>query len=449
MHLRKRNRTWYASVFINGAWVERSTRCSSRDAAERVARGWERDAADPGHAARQKVTLGDVLGLVIERTETLVEQGKRSVETLEFYRKNIGHWTRLFELRGEGDQAQHVPLPLGQFNAASVDWFIEQRRSEGASEHTIHKNLVPARLGFRLAVRRKWWTGNVGEIFPVAFSPQYEPRKRHLSVEEVNSLCGLLLPYQAARVAFMVATGAEWSATERARRDDVADDLGRVHVRGSKNDNRDRTTPIVLDVCKLFLAYALEHGERGELLFRRWTNVRRDLIEACTRAKIPPCSPNDLRRTFGHWLLQAGVTHDLIGASLGHADSKMAKKVYAKAGPEELEALLLKAVQKVPVSAGHLPDAGQKKRERKESMKHRTRKKTEESMPRGGIEPPTRGFSVPVNSVLSPRDSKVNRSASGRFAGHLPDENRPARITKAGTKRRARSKHTTKAVSHD
>ncbi len=44
-------------------------------------------------------------------------------------------------------------------------------------------------------------------------------------------------------MAFIVATPAEWGATDRARREDVTED--QVHVRGTKRDTRDRVVPLV------------------------------------------------------------------------------------------------------------------------------------------------------------------------------------------------------------
>ena|GEM_PF-3809021 len=41
-------------------------------------------------------------------------------------------------------------------------------------------------------------------------------------------------------------------------------------------------------------------------------NGVRDLAQACDRAGIEPCTPNDLRRTCATWLRQAGAAPDLI-----------------------------------------------------------------------------------------------------------------------------------------
>ena len=67
-----------------------------------------------------------------------------------------------------------------------------------------------------------------------------------------------------------------------------------------------------------------------------WPNCRRDLHAACDRAKIPHCSPNDLRRTFASWLKQRGVDSGVVARLLGHTSTKMVDFVYGKLDLETL-----------------------------------------------------------------------------------------------------------------
>jgi len=114
-----------------------------------------------------------------------------------------------------------------------------------------------------------------------------------------------------------------------------------------------RTVPIVSVDQHRLLEHALKcsRGEGGKL-FRPWAKVRRDLIEACKDAGIPPCSPNDLRRTCATWMRAAGVTLANIAPLMGHSDSKMVEKVYGRLSPRELGVLL--AAQMPGSTAAHL-----------------------------------------------------------------------------------------------
>lgn len=175
-----------------------------------------------------------------------------------------------------------------------IDSYISQRRSERASESTISKELVVLRAALKLALRSGIWRGVVGEIIPPGFTPEYRPRTRALSREELQLLLRELTPDHAARVAFIVATSACWSETERARSEHVDIDRGRVFIDGTKRAARRRSIPIVTEEQRSLLRYAMDYsrGENGRL-FRPWGKVCRDLAQACLRAGIPRCSPND------------------------------------------------------------------------------------------------------------------------------------------------------------
>jgi integrase len=109
-----------------------------------------------------------------------------------------------------------------------------------------------------------------------------------------------------------------------------------VLVRGTKRSTRWRTIPIVFPLQQKYLAMVLEKAAGKTILFTRWTNYRRDLSAACRRAGIEHCSPNDLRRTFSHWMSDQGVPNEVIAPMMGHADTRMLSRVYNRKTPEEL-----------------------------------------------------------------------------------------------------------------
>jgi hypothetical protein len=220
-------------------------------------------------------------------------------------------------------------------------------------------------------------------------------------------------------VAFIVATSACWRETELARRGDVGEGLATVLLRGTKRKTRFRTAPIVSPAQKSLLAYALEHARGiGDALFLPWANGRRDLIDACEDATIERCSPNDLRRTFASWQVEAGVPLFPIAQAMGHKDTRMLERVYGRQTPERLAALMARAMgltQDVcsrvvaaapdPAGSGGSDGLGTGATSAataapKNSEAPRTSRSAGPLMyeragvPGGGIEPPTRGFSV-------------------------------------------------------
>jgi len=408
MRLTKRGQVWYVHVYEHGRRVQRSTRCHDRKAAEVRARELERDAADPAYAAAAKATLSDALQLLLVERREQAAAGRRSFETVHFYENKAGHLVRVLETAEDG---VYVPFPLAGLHARHVDGFISRRRAEAAHEATIAKELVTLRAALKLAVRAGLWTGNPAAVLPIAFAPEYRPRDRFLTPEELSKLLGALLADQAARVAFIVATSACWGESCRAMRVDVAEDLSTAFIRGTKRSTRLRTVPIVGEVTRSLLEYALANGQgAGGLLFRPWTNVRRDLHAACSAVKIRPCSPNDLRRTCATWLRAAGASPDLIAPVMGHADTRMVERVYGRLPLEDLRRRLAQAIG-ADCIAGASVRAGNTGQDCITGASDPVENGgpggsigspgpvfSQSLVPGGGIEPPTRGFSVPCST---------------------------------------------------
>src|SRR2546425_5097005 len=148
------------------------------------------------------------------------------------------------------------------------------------------------------------------------------------------------------------------------------------------------------------------------MAFLRWEPAPAELAPY---EPFPRVSSHDLRRTFGTWLRADGVPVSVDAAMLGHADSRMAERVYAKLPPDLLRDLLTELCQPAAGQTG--PKAGKNGEESEERSRNPA-----ELVPRGGIEPPTRGFSVPFGpsekSPLRPGDVRQApfRTRQDRYA---------------------------------
>lgn len=156
--------------------------------------------------------------------------------------------------------------PLRDFSAAEP---IAARPTSRRPRRSVHR-AAPHGAGHREYDCRGAWKGDVGELLPSGFSPEYQPRNRFLSTAELARLLAQLLPDHAARVAFIVGTSACWSATERARREYVAPDHAFVFVDGTKRRTRQRHVPIVTDLQRTLLDYALTHAQSQDGMFEPW-----------------------------------------------------------------------------------------------------------------------------------------------------------------------------------
>ncbi len=329
MRFRKRGDIWHVRFTLDGTRHEYSTGCKDRRAAEARAKELERRAADPAGEARraaEAITVQHAADLTLAHYDAEVRAGTRAPDTAEFYARKLGHVVRVL---GE--------TSVASIGATQVDAYIRQRRGEGASDHTVHKELGALKVMLGLAKRRGWWEGDLDTLTPEGWSAGYRPRDRALTAPELLALCRVLGPDRAAQVCYAVATSAELGALERAQRGDWREADGLVYVRGTKRETRDREVPVVLPACEDLLRFAVENAQgRGGDLFRPWGKNWRDLQQACQRAGIEPVTLNDLRRTFAHWHLAAGCAFEDVARAMGHVDTVMLQRVYGRLPASEL-----------------------------------------------------------------------------------------------------------------
>jgi integrase len=148
---------------------------------------------------------------------------------------------------------------------------------------------------------------------------------------------------RAACVLFTVAAGTRWAETMRAQAEHIDLASGFCSVFSTKTKRKTkgatgfRKVPMLSFTRPLFeKVLAMTEGRKGRL-FDAWGGVNHDLPIACAQAGIEKVSPNDLRRTLGNWVAASGADEGLVGDMLGHIDGRMAKRVYGKKRPEQLQ----------------------------------------------------------------------------------------------------------------
>jgi integrase len=391
--LYKVGRIWKTWVYVDGRRVKVSTGKRTRAAAAIEARRIEETAADPARAAAQATTVEDALWESLSFKREQVVAGDRSADTVQMYERKNGQLVRLLG----------ADTPLATFcNSAPLDAYVSARRREKVKDATIYKELVVFRSALKLAKRRGLWSGDLDAVLPQV-APKYVPRRTTISAPDLDQVLGELTADDAARASFMVATGAEMRATVRAQRADVGFSFVALH--GTKRTSRDRVVPIVLPWQRSLLAHTLLLAQGKDRLFAgdadkfRWA-----LRYACRRAGVDHVTPNDLRRTYASELRRAGALLETIAPTMGHADTRMLERVYA-ALPPALIAERLRAELGIRDTIGTTASSQDASRETGETPKGA------DSMPRGGIEPPTRGFSVHGPNWHFPRETPALSAA--------------------------------------
>jgi len=164
----------------------------------------------------------------------------------------------------------------------------------------------------------------------------------------------------------------------------------RIRMCGTKTGAADRHVPLL----PALEAVLLRSRQSSGYVVGEWGNVRRDLHAACggRRANIPPCSPNDLRRTFASWLKQDGVDGAIVARLLGHSSTRMVDLVYGQIDT----ATLARALLRLPGGECELggKDASGRAAQNGQPAQPPTLDNSLSSVLGVGIEPTTRGFSV-------------------------------------------------------
>ncbi len=344
----KRKGIWQARVKNEfGQWISKTTNTADRKVAEIRHREIERKHADPAYRLATETTFKSAVdAFVTSRTRKGCAAG-----TLHMYD------VKTRQLREAiGDET-----PLSRLDARMVDKYIDGRLAIKISRSTIGKELCALRGILKIARRAGTFTREVSEVMPSEWSNEYTPVERALSKDEVTALVVAMAATrikpqgggkernalnQAACVAFMVAAGVRLGEALRAEKGDINLKTGMIFVRCTKTKRKgrgDRYVPLTALSFSLAEEVARATTGRTGRLFDKWGNVQRDIADACVLASIPRCSPNDLRRTHGVWLRAAGAEPHLIGGALGHADSRMAERVYGRLTPEGLKKLLVAA----------------------------------------------------------------------------------------------------------
>lgn len=301
-----RGKIWWCWYYDKDRKVKReTTTCTDREAARLVLRRKENAQQDPEEKPGY-VSLDSVL----TDLETWTKNNRRPM-TVHF----VGFKTKRLR-EGLGKETDINGLTL-----RDLEEYVEKRKIDVAPA-TIGKELAMLRYALTRARKKGRFSGDIEKIFPEYRTP-YRPKKRWLSREEYEKLLGEFEnPARKLWIITAVYTGARMSELEGLTWKDVRG--SEIHVRGTKTERSDRIVPLH-EVLKDAL------GERGiGKLVPLWGKVNRDLKAACKRAKIDPVSPNDLRRTFASWLLQAGVTSSVVAALLGHTTTTLVDLTYGK-----------------------------------------------------------------------------------------------------------------------
>jgi integrase len=201
------------------------------------------------------------------------------------------------------------------------------RRKEGVQDGTIAKELRTLRAACRWAAGERWVPA-VPRVTPPS-SPA--PRSRWLTRAEAMALHrSAVSAHIRLFVGLCLATAARSSAIRLLRWEQV-DLEARVIDFGAGTANKRRAVVPINDTLHAALAEAKDAAQTEwviEYNGQRVGSIKKAFARTVKRAGIAHCTPHDLRRTAGSWMLQAGIPIEVVSAMLGHSDIRVTRQVY-------------------------------------------------------------------------------------------------------------------------
>lgn len=265
---------------------------------------------------RQRLTVGQIVEMYLEQSEAIWKEN------------DSFHWKGI----------------RGRLAALSPDDVSEKLLKGLAAEAsvsvgTIRKRYTVVRAALNWADRKGLLPGKAPHIW---LPPAPPPRDRRLSREEFDRLeraCSgtnhlflfvWIARYTAARAGAILSL--RWSMVDFDKR--------LITLGGAGRQKRRAVVPMH-PVLALALAVSKEAAETEFVI--EWAGkpvksiknaFRRAVAEAGLGKEV---TPHVLRHTAASWMAEAGVPMSEIAAVLGHSDSRVTEKVYAKYSPTYLQ----------------------------------------------------------------------------------------------------------------
>ena len=205
-----------------------------------------------------------------------------------------------------------------------LSYYTALRKSEKVVYETIRKEMVLLRSSLRTAYYLGHQVPDLFMLFP-KLAARYVPRRRWLAKDEFAALLEKLPPARGVYLCVACYTGARRSELARMTWQDIDWQRGIIQLRGTKTAAALRIVPLHDELRAILRPLACRPTSA---VLEKWGNVCRDLGALCHQLGIPPVTPNDLRRTFGSWMVQGNVSSHTVAKLMGHTTEKMVNQVY-------------------------------------------------------------------------------------------------------------------------
>jgi integrase len=311
--LKRRGRIWWIYYSADGRPVSESSGSEKKEVAQALLQKRIGAVASGDDVCPKKTTISQLCDLVIAD-----------------YRVRGLRDTKIVEWR----YAAHVKPTVGsllavRFGARQVRAYIEDRRTAGASNPTINRELSIIRRGFHLSLK---------EDPPLVTKIPYIPK-----LEEDNARQGFLTPGQyedliralpdRLKALFAIAyhVGTRKGELRRLEWDQVDFEERLIHLKGSQTKGKKARNLPFFGEMEEWLKWQRERCPEGcRYVFFHYSrpvgSQLRGWREACIEAGVPELLFHDLRRTGVRNMRIAGVEQSLRMKISGHKTASMEQR---------------------------------------------------------------------------------------------------------------------------
>ena len=346
----RRGRRWYVGIpRRNGGWKKRATGTEDRSLAKAIARmvdelgpsgrrEWELLEA----VLQDRLTIGSLYDAHVRNDLDGVRARLKDVDLNEY----VAGWLEALRSSLAKDTVEHYELYVRSLIQEDARFPRSDLTFECITRWLASRNVGPS-------TKRKYHAALSGyceylrgigiisrnPLRDVKAPPPSRPRMQYLSsIAEIRALANVQVEPFRTLSLLLHATGIEVSVALGLKRRDV--DLLRreIRARGTKTKARDRIAKVA--------DWAWPDFERhialltpNALVFpglNRWTASDKHR-EACAALEIDDYQLRDARHSYAVRAIRAGASFEVVAQQLGHADTTMVVRVYARFRPTDAE----------------------------------------------------------------------------------------------------------------
>lgn len=265
--------------------------------------------------ATQAKTCGEIMQAYIEDKANIA-----SIKTV------INRWDSQLKETFQNLEPKHIDRALCRK-------YTERRKKKDASNWTIRRELGIMRSAVL------WHNKRSDAVFELP--PEGLPKERSLSRNEFEKLIqGARSPHIKLFIQVAVYTAGRMGAILGLTWDRVNFERGTISLATGQHKVKGRATvPMNPQLRKALTEaykgrtceYVIEHGGKPV------ASIKKGLGDAAKRAKLKDVSAHVLRHTSAVWMAEKKIPMEEIAQFMGHTDTRITYKHYAKYSPEYLK----------------------------------------------------------------------------------------------------------------